>query len=122
MADRQLTGQGLFRPLAPGRRYRTTSAGLVLPDQSWTAARLGLVPVPEPNAWIGELTGAYLIASEYLAPCEAARGREFDRGDWTSALLAPHPRNEYIHHLAALNHATNDMACWRRTRIGSWNG
>ena len=110
MADRQLTGQSLFLPLAPGRRYRTTSAGLVLPDQSWTAARLGLVPIPEPNAWIGELTGAYLIASEYLAPCEAARGREFDRGGWTSALLALHPRDEYIYHLAALNHATNDMA------------
>jgi hypothetical protein len=110
MADRQRTGQSLFLPLAPGRRYRTTSAGLVLPDQSWTAARLGLVPIPEPNAWIGELTGAYLIASEYLAPCEAARGREFDRGGWTSALLALHPRDEYIYHLAALNHATNDMA------------
>ncbi len=39
---------------------------------------LGLVPVPEPNAWIGELTGAYLIAGEYLGPCEAARGRARD--------------------------------------------
>jgi len=82
----------------------------VLPDMSWTAARLGLVPVPEPNAWIGELTGAYLIASEYLAPCEAARGRAFDRDAWISALLALHPRDQYVYQLAALNRATNDMA------------
>ena len=77
---------------------------------SWTAARLGLVPVPEPNAWVGELTGAYLVASEYLGPCEAARGRSFDRGAWISALLALHPRDQYVHHLAAPNHATNGLA------------
>jgi hypothetical protein len=77
---------------------------------SWTAARLGLVPVPEPNAWIGELTGVYLVASEYLGPCEAARGRAFDRDAWISALLALHPRDQYVYQLAALNHATNDLA------------
>jgi hypothetical protein len=110
LADRQLPGQGLFLPAVPGTRDRTTASGLVLPDMSWTAARLGLVPVPEPNAWIGELTGAYLIASEYLAPCEAARSRAFDRDAWISALLALHPRDQYIYHLAALNHATNDPA------------
>lgn len=71
---------------------------------------LGLVPVPEPNAWVDELTGAYLIASEYLAPCEAARGRAFDRDAWICALVALHPRDEYLHHFAALNHATNDLA------------
>jgi hypothetical protein len=77
---------------------------------SWTAARLGLVPVPEPNAWIGELTGVYLVASEYLGPCEAARSRAFDGDAWISALLALHPRDQYIYQLAALNHATNDLA------------
>jgi hypothetical protein len=77
---------------------------------SSTAAMLGLVPVPEPNAWIGELTGAYLIAGEYLGPCEAARGRAFDRDAWISALLALHPRDQYLYQLAALNHATNDLA------------
>ena len=71
---------------------------------------LGLVPVPEPNAWIGELTGAYLIAGEYLGPCEAAHGRAFDRDAWISALLALHPRDQYLYQLAALNHATNDLA------------
>lgn len=71
---------------------------------------LGLVPVPEPNAWIGELAGAYLIAGDYLGPCEAARGRAFDRDAWISALLALHPRDQYLYQLAALNHATNDLA------------
>jgi len=88
----------------------TTASGLLLPDMSSTAAMLGLVPVPEPNAWIGELTGAYLIAREYLGPCEAARGRAFDRDAWISALLALHPRDQYLYQLAALNHATNDLA------------
>ncbi|HEX9520336.1 MAG TPA: hypothetical protein VF940_29660 [Streptosporangiaceae bacterium] len=110
MADRPAPGQGLFLPAAPTMPTSTTASGLLLPDMSSTAAMLGLVPVPEPNAWIGELTGAYLIAGEYLGPCEAARGRAFDRDAWISALLALHPRDQYLYQLAALNHATNDLA------------
>ncbi len=110
MADRPAPGQGLFLPAAPRMPPPTTASGLLLPDMSVTAAMLGLVPVPEPNAWIGELTGAYLIAGEYLGPCETARGRAFDRDAWISALLALHPRDQYLYQLAALNHATNDLA------------
>lgn len=110
MADRPAPGQGLFLPAAPRMPSPTTASGLLLPDVSLTAAMLGLVPVPEPNAWIGELTGAYLIAGEYLGPCEAARGRAFDRDAWISALLALHPRDQYLYQLAALNHATNNLA------------
>src|SRR5258707_4696521 len=109
MADRPAPGQGLFLPAAPTMPTSTTASGLLLPDMSSTAAMLGLVPVPEPNAWIGELTGAYLIAGEYLGPCEAARGRAFDRDAWISARLALHPRGQYLYQLADLNNATNNM-------------
>jgi hypothetical protein len=57
------------------------------------------------------MTRSYLIAGEYLEAGEAERGRAFRRDDWTSVLLALHPRAEYLHQLAALNHA----ACSRQS-------
>jgi hypothetical protein len=57
------------------------------------------------------MTRSYLIAGEYLEAAEAARGRVFRRDDWISVLLALHPREEYLHLLAALNHA----ACSRQS-------
>jgi hypothetical protein len=50
----------------------------------------------------------YLTASEYLAPYESARRREFDRDAWISVLLDRYPAEEYLCRLAALNHAATD--------------
>jgi hypothetical protein len=52
------------------------------------------------------LVRVYLIAREYLAPFDAARGRVFDRDQWISVLLAKYPAEEYLCQLAALNHAS----------------
>jgi hypothetical protein len=41
---------------------------------------------------------------------DRAKRRAFDRDAWISALLALHPRDQYVYQLAALNHATNDLA------------
>jgi hypothetical protein len=67
---------------------------------------LGLTPVPEGHAWLDNLVSVYLIACEYLASFEAARGREFDRDAWIHVLLGRHPAEEYLCQLAILNHAT----------------
>jgi hypothetical protein len=50
----------------------------------------------------------YLTASEYLAPYESARRREFDREAWISVLLDRYPAEEYLCWLAALNHVATD--------------
>lgn len=87
----------------------TTGTGLAKPDLSWAAQRLGLTPVPERDAWL-RMSRVYLIAREYLGPVERARGRDFDCGGWTAALLARYSREEYLGVLAALNHATTSDA------------
>jgi hypothetical protein len=97
---------GLFVPAprptpAPAR---TTSSGLVLPGIPSTAWMLGLAPVPEGHAWLDNLVKLHLPARKYLAPFEAARGREFDRDAWIRVLLARFPAEEYLCQLAILNH------------------
>jgi hypothetical protein len=82
-----------------------SASGLALPGTSDTAWRLGLAPVLEPSAWLENVVAVYLIAREYLEPLEATRGRVFDRAEWIAALLAQHSQLEYLHQLAALNHA-----------------
>jgi hypothetical protein len=82
---------------------KTTPSGLIVPDLSWTAARLGLVPVPD--AWLETAVRAYLTASEYLGLREQAQGVVFDPQAWTSALLHLYPRDLYVQVLASLNRA-----------------
>jgi len=114
---------GSFRPFAAGRLQPPiagrSGAGLVLPGISSTAWMPGLAPVLELNAWLDNMAKSYLIAREYLQPVEAARGRNFSRDDWTAVLLALHPRDEYLHQLAALNHAAchRDLADAYRDRF-----
>jgi len=95
---------------------KTTPAGLVVPDLSWTAARLGLVPVPD--AWLETAVRAYLTADEYLGPMEKARGISFDPDAWTSALLRLYPGELYVQFLASLNRCTRFkeavLECQRR--------
>lgn len=81
-----------------------SASGLALPGISSTASMLGLTPVPERSAWL-DLTRVYLIAREYLEAADSARGRVFSRDDWIAVLLARHAQVEYLHLLAALNHA-----------------
>lgn len=105
--------QAGIRPFAAGRPQRPvagqSASGLVLPGISSTAGMLGLTPVLELSAWLDNMAKSYLIGREYLQPAEAARGRAFSREDWIAVLLALHPQDEYLHQLAALNHA----ACHR---------
>jgi hypothetical protein len=68
---------------------------------------LGPTPVPMENAWLDKLVRVYLIARDYLAPFDAARGRVFDRDQWISVLLTKYPAEEYLCQLAALNHASS---------------
>jgi hypothetical protein len=82
---------------------KTTPSGLAIPDLSWTAARFGLVPVRD--GWLDNGTGAYLTASEYLAPFELAHGHDFDPSAWADVLLRLHPSELYVQVLAALNRA-----------------
>jgi hypothetical protein len=86
---------------------RTSASGLILPGISATAWMLGLTPVRGENTWLDRLARVYLIARDYLAAFDAARGRPFDRDQWIAALLAKYPVEEYLCQLAALNHAAN---------------
>ncbi len=106
VVERTLGGSGLFG-LAGSQAplLARSAAGLVLPGIPATASMLGLAPVAEPSAWMANMVRTYLIAREYLEPAESSRGREFSRENWITALLALHPRDEYIYQLAALNHA-----------------
>lgn len=65
--------------------------------------------MPASAPWL-ELARVYVIAREYLGPAERARGRELDCEAWIAALLARYSREEYLHVLAALNHATTSDA------------
>jgi hypothetical protein len=93
----------LFVPAPAVPAARTTPSGLILPDLSWTAARLGLVPVAD--GWLETAVRAYLTASEYLGPYEQVRGNGFDPEVWIDALLRMHPRELYVQVLAGLNRA-----------------
>ncbi len=93
----------LFVAAAAAPAARTTPSGLAIPDLSWTAARFGLVPVRD--GWLDNGVGAYLTASEYLAPFELAHGYDFDPSAWVDVLLRLHPKKLYVQVLAALNRA-----------------
>ncbi len=93
----------LFVATSAASAARATPSGLAIPDLSWTAARFGLVPVRD--GWLDNGTGAYLTASEYLAPYELAHGHGFDPSAWADVLLRLHPGELYVQVLAALNRA-----------------
>lgn len=82
---------------------KTTPSGLVVPDLSWTAARLGLVPVRD--GWLENAVGTYITASEYLGPYDQARGAVFDPEAWASTLLRLYPGDLYVQVLSSLNRA-----------------
>jgi hypothetical protein len=79
---------------------------------------LGLAPVPEEHTWLDKLIRVYLVARDYLAPFDITRGRDFDRDQWIAVLLGKYPAEEYLCHLALLNHAANSdeltEACQQR--------
>ena len=56
-----------------------------------------------------EIDAAVLEAHVDRLIREGAHGRTFHRAAWISALLV-RPAGRYVHHLAAVNCATNDMA------------
>ena len=97
---------------------RTSASGLVLPGVSSTAWMLGLAPVSEEHTWPDKLIRVYLVARDYLAPFDTARGRDFDRDQWIAVLLGKYPAEEYLCQLAVLNHAANSdeltEACQQR--------
>jgi hypothetical protein len=99
---------GLFRP-APGQvpAGRWSDAGLIVPDSSLAAARLGLVPAEAPSAWFDRYVKAYVTAGDYLTGALAARGLPFDPVPLISSLLRLHPRAVYLQVLVALNHAAH---------------
>lgn len=70
--------RGLFAPVPrPALAGTGTSAsGLVLPGIPSTARMLGLTPATEGHGWLDNVVRVYLVARDYLAPFEAARGRE----------------------------------------------
>jgi len=85
---------------------RRSVGGLVLPGVGPAASMPGLTPAPTASVWLDNLVRVYLIAGDYLASFDRARGRVFDRDQWVSVLLAKYPAEEYLCQLAALNHAS----------------
>ncbi|MEV6012020.1 hypothetical protein AB0M29_35105 [Streptomyces sp. NPDC051976] len=104
MTDSQPASGPLFTPApAVAGGFDASFSGVLLPDLSWAAARLGLVR--EPDGWLHTAVIAYVTASEYLGVFEEVRGDEFDPGVWLDALLRRHPREAYVEMLAFLNRA-----------------
>jgi len=66
---------------------------------------LGPSPVAGRHWWLDNVVRVYLVAGDYLAPFEAARGRSFDRDGWIRVRLDLYPSEEYLCQLAILNHA-----------------
>jgi hypothetical protein len=83
-----------------------TSAGLIVPDLSDTAARLGLVRTGASSAWFDEYVKQYLTAADYLAPLADA-GIPSDPASLIRGLLLLYPREVYLSVLTALNHAAH---------------
>jgi len=116
---------GLFRPAAgqvPADRW--SDAGLIVPDRSLAAARLGLVPAETPSAWFDRYVKAYVTAGDYLTGALAARGLPFDPVPLISSLLRLHPREVYLQVLVALNHAAHhpELAeAWREWFLARLN-
>jgi len=98
---------GLFapvpRPVPVGTG--TSASGLVLPGIPSTGWMPGLTPVTQGHGGLDNVVRVYLVARDYLASFEAARGRGFDRDAWIRVLLDLYPAEEYLCQLAILNHA-----------------
>ena len=70
---------GLFRPVADQTAaFRWSDAGLIVPDRSLAAARLGVVQAEAASAWFKQYVKAYVTAGDYLTGALAARGLPFD--------------------------------------------
>ncbi|MFF4934251.1 hypothetical protein ACFY2H_35965 [Streptomyces griseofuscus] len=104
MTDPQpISGPPFKRIPAVAGGANTSPGGVLLPDLSWAATRLGLVR--EPDGWLDTAVIAYVTASEYLGVFEDFRGDQFDPDVWLDALLRKHPREAYVEMLAFLNRA-----------------
>ncbi|MFD8646581.1 hypothetical protein [Streptomyces mirabilis] len=104
MTDPQPMSGPLFKRLpAVAGDANTSPSGVLLPDLSWAATRLGLVR--EPDGWLDTAVIAYVTASEYLGVFEEFRSDQFDPAIWLDALLRKHPREAYVEMLAFLNRA-----------------
>jgi hypothetical protein len=99
---------GLLRPAAsPAPAGNWTGAGLIVPDLSDTAARLGLIQTGASSAWFDEYVKQYLTTADYLAPLASA-GLPADPAPLIRGLLLLHPREVLLSVLAALNHAAHN--------------
>jgi hypothetical protein len=87
-----------------GAAGRWSDAGLIVPDSSLAAARLGLVQAETPSAWFDRYVKAYVTAGDYLTGALACRGLPFDPVPLIRSLLRLHPREVYLQVLAAPNH------------------
>ncbi|MEY9912818.1 hypothetical protein ABIA35_009085 [Catenulispora sp. MAP12-49] len=103
---------GLFVPaVASPATAQPSGSGLIVPDGSWAAPLLGLVPVPADSEWPEDLMKVYLTARDYLDPAAAAIGipteaaATWNPQQWRVAIVRQHQREELICVLAALNHA-----------------
>ncbi|WP_370066202.1 hypothetical protein [Streptacidiphilus sp. MAP5-3] len=92
-----------FVPVSPTSAAppRTLPSGLVLPDLSWAATRLGLVWAGDD--WLKTAVSAYLSASEYFGVVAQAKGFDFEPRVWIETLLRMYPAESYLFHLARLN-------------------
>jgi hypothetical protein len=116
---------GLFRPAADQTQaFRWSDAGLIVPDRSMAAARLGAVPTEAASAWFQQYVKAYVTAGDYLTGALAARGLPFDPVPLINSLLRLHPREVYLPVLVALNHAAHypELAeAWRDRYLARLN-
>lgn len=81
--------------------------GLIVPDLSDTAARLGLVRTGTSSAWFNEYVKQYLTTADYLTAPLAAAELSADPASLIRGLLLLHPREVYLSVLTALNHAAH---------------
>ena len=99
---------GLLRPVAdPAPSGNWTDSGLIVPNLSDTAVRLGLVRTGARSAWFNEYVKQYLTTADYLTVPLAAAGFPADPASLIRGLLLLHPREVYLSVLAALNHAAH---------------
>lgn len=102
-----------FLPGVPpsGPPPRMLPSGLVLPDLSWAATRLGLVWAGDD--WLKTAVHAYVSASEYFGVVAQSKGVGFEPQVWIETLLRIPPAEEYLFHLARLNriaHSANEVS------------
>lgn len=102
-----------FIPVAPAPvpPPRTLPSGLVLPDLSLAATRLGLAWAGDD--WLNTAVHAYLSANEYFGVVAQTKGFDFKPQVWIATLLRMYPAESYLFHLARLNriaHSTDDVS------------